>query len=154
MRCLPFSGCLVPPTCGVIPLFHSRFGVSYLIQIPKAMRLKVNKCRAPQAPKAPRRPCGRAYKTPARQHLSWGLCFFGIDDDVSGYTLAWHSTPSKWSATRNQQRRLCPRCALLPLSSRGRSARSASRGSASASGVRSARTFPPWRLMHQTGTWP
>jgi hypothetical protein len=40
MRCPPFSSCLVPPTCGVIPLFHSRFGVSYLIQIPKALRLQ------------------------------------------------------------------------------------------------------------------
>jgi hypothetical protein len=91
------SGCLVLPTCGVIPLFHRRFRVSYLIQLPKAMRLKVNKCRAPQAPKAPRRPCGTsAYKTPARPHLSWGLCFcssgrlrptFAIDDDVFGDAL-------------------------------------------------------------------
>ena len=41
------------PVPAVIPLFHRQFRVSYLIQIPKAMHLKVDKCRAPQAPKAP-----------------------------------------------------------------------------------------------------
>jgi hypothetical protein len=46
----------VPPTPGVIPLFHRRLRVSYLIQIPKMNRVKVNRCRAlsgPQAPQAP-----------------------------------------------------------------------------------------------------
>jgi hypothetical protein len=58
--------------------FSTAVRVSYLIQIPKAMRLKVDKCRAPQAPKAPRRPRGiRAYKTPAKAAPRWGLCFVG-----------------------------------------------------------------------------
>ena len=68
-------GCLVLPTCGVIPLFHRRFRVSYLIQIPKAIRLNVNRCRALSSPPAPPSACGvrRAYKTPARPR--WNLCF-------------------------------------------------------------------------------
>jgi hypothetical protein len=36
------------------PTYPPPLTVSYLIQIPEAIRLKVNKCRAPQAPKAPR----------------------------------------------------------------------------------------------------
>jgi hypothetical protein len=49
-------GCLVLPTCGVIPLFHRRFRVSYLIQIPKAIRLNVNRCRALSSPPPPKAP--------------------------------------------------------------------------------------------------
>jgi hypothetical protein len=47
----------VPPTRGVIPLFHRRFRVSCLIQIPKAIWLS-NGCRALLGPQAPQRPCG------------------------------------------------------------------------------------------------
>jgi hypothetical protein len=49
-------GCLVLPTRGVIPVFHRRFRVSYLIQIPKAIRLKstdAGRFQAPPPPKAP-----------------------------------------------------------------------------------------------------
>ena len=59
-------GCLVLPTCGVIPLFHRRFRVSYLIQIPKAIRLKVNRCRALSSPPPPKRLCGYVRTRPRR----------------------------------------------------------------------------------------
>jgi hypothetical protein len=45
-----------------------------LIQNPKTIWLKVNKCRALSSPPPPKRLCGiRAYKTSARPR--WGLCF-------------------------------------------------------------------------------
>ena len=54
------------------PTFPPPLRVSYSIQIPKTIRLKLKRCRALSSPPAPQRPCGiRAYKTPARP--SWGL---------------------------------------------------------------------------------
>jgi hypothetical protein len=111
----PVSGCLVPSTSGVIPLFHRRFRVSYFIQIPKAIRLKVNKCRALSSPR-PKRPCGiRAYKTPARPR--WGLCFCvsggctssSIPECLSGTNLAfigYRNGQGAPSATRQRAKRV------------------------------------------------
>jgi hypothetical protein len=54
----------------------SRLLVSYLIQNPKTIWLKVNKCRVLSSPPPPKRLCGiGAYKTSARPR--WGLCFTG-----------------------------------------------------------------------------
>jgi hypothetical protein len=67
-------GSFGPANVWSYPTFPPSLKVSYLIQISKAIRLKVNKCRALSSPPPPKRPCGiRAYKTPARPR--WGLCF-------------------------------------------------------------------------------
>jgi hypothetical protein len=74
MRCHPFRVVWSRQRVELSHFFHRRFELSYFIQIPKAIRLKVNKCRALSSPPPPKRPCGiRAYKTPARPR--WGLCF-------------------------------------------------------------------------------
>jgi len=58
----------------IYPTFPPPLRVSYLIQIPKAIRLKVSRCWALPSPPPPKRPRGiRAYKAPARPR--WGLCF-------------------------------------------------------------------------------
>ena len=59
------------------PTFPPSLRVSYLIQIPKAIRLKVDECRALPSPPPPSA-CAvrRAYKTPARPR--WGLCFLSV----------------------------------------------------------------------------
>ena len=56
MRCLSVSAVSSYPTCGAIPLLHRQFRVSYLIQIPKAIRLNVNRCRALSSPPPPKAP--------------------------------------------------------------------------------------------------
>ena len=69
-----FVGGLVLPESrnASYPTFPLPLRVSYSIQIPKTIRLKLKRCRALSSPPAPQRPCGiRAYKTPARP--SWGL---------------------------------------------------------------------------------
>jgi hypothetical protein len=58
-RCFPFSGCLALPTCGVI---FNRLRVSYFIQNPKAMRLKIDRCRALPSPR-PRSACAVCVRT-------------------------------------------------------------------------------------------
>jgi hypothetical protein len=75
LTCDPFRfGSFGPANVWSYPTFPPSLKVSYLIQISKAIRLKVNKRRALSSPPPPKRPCGiRAYKTPARPR--WGLCF-------------------------------------------------------------------------------
>jgi hypothetical protein len=64
----------VPPTCGVIPLFHRQLRVSYLMQIPNAIGLKVNRLPGASSSQDPQTPvhCVHAYKTPAGGN-GWGL---------------------------------------------------------------------------------
>jgi hypothetical protein len=107
-------GCLVLPTCGVIPLFHRRFRVSYLIQIPKAIRLKVNRCRVLSSPPPPKAPVRyTCVQDPGEASLGSLLLCVGrthpIPECLSGTNLAFigcRNGQGAPSATRQRAKRV------------------------------------------------
>jgi hypothetical protein len=116
------SGYLVPQTCGVIRIFHRRFGVSYLIQFPKAMPLKFNKRPAPSSSQSPQAPVRYAcVQDPSEAAPGGGLCFSAaMMMCPATLSLAGIRRPpsGERSATR-RQRRLCPWCPFSYRSKRG-----------------------------------
>jgi hypothetical protein len=67
-------GLVGPANVWSYPTFPPPFRVSYLIQIAKAIRLKVNKCRALPSPR-PKRLCGKDVRTKPQRGLAGVFAF-------------------------------------------------------------------------------